>query len=145
MKKILISFFFLLAYFASISAFAEKKSAEDTCTTENHCAIDKSFNVRVDRIKKSGDFILLQLKYKSTVGYNYSVKYEQASLVDDIGNEVIIEGSNITGFSIRSRGSEKNVSLRFKADGFKWGKQFHLEIKANEPHGAIAFFNLVPK
>ena len=33
----------------------------------------------------------------------------------------------------------KNVSLRFKADGFEWGNKFDLEVKANEPHGAIAF------
>ena len=134
----------LLSGLLFLPATADDKPVLETCKTENHCAIDKFFNVRVDRIKKRGDYILLQLKYKTTTRFGYDVKYEQASLIDSNGKEAVIEGGNITGYSISSgrTGTEKNVSLKFKAEGFKWGEKFDLEVKAGEPHGAIAFFDL---
>jgi len=128
--------------FVAVSADVDIKN----CKLENHCVVDKQFTVQVTNIRKRGKFILLQVKY-GFLKHGYSINYEGASLIDNKGNEGIIKGEVIAKIKVSSNdiGGFKNVSFKFKAKDFEWGDTFDLEVKADDPHGSVAFFDLKVK
>ena len=135
----------LLSVFLSFSVSA-KGSTKD-CTAETYCVDDSKFTAQIGKIRKRGKFVLLNINYffkkpTTTFGSPFTVRFYNASLIDSEGNEAIIKQNQIEILKVAANGGKKNLSLKFKAEGFEWTDTFDLEIKANEPHGSIAFFDI---
>ena len=139
--KILTLVLALLFVSFTFTAIA-KESPDKNCTSENHCVADSNFTAKIGKIRKRGKFILLQVNYHFTNG-GFTVNYKDASLIDSLGNEATIK--KIEHIRVSNSGGKKNLSLKFKAEGFEWSDTFDLEIKADSPHGSIAFFDLKTK
>jgi hypothetical protein len=134
----------IILFLVSLNAFSDSKK----CDNASSCIESNYFSANVTKVSKRGKIFIIQIRYLSEVGVNsFDVDFKGgfASLLDANGNEFLINGKNIIGFSIR-RKEKRVLSLKFKSNGENQiAEPFDLTIKGSKEHGEITFFNLKSK
>ena len=121
------------------SLATESVFAEENCILEDQCIDDRKFKVRIAGVSKRGNYVFIQLQYLGKAGS--STAFKHAFIIDNAGNESIIEGEELEDMHLIDR-YMKVVSLKFIAEGFEWGNSFDLEVSGSEDHGTISFLNI---
>lgn len=126
-----------------LSANTDKKQ---NCSNQANCIDQKNFSLKVKRVSKRGNIIIVQVEYISKESQLY-IGYSEgfAELMDTKGNEFRIDGKKISSFKI-NKDENKIVSFKFKGTKDKQiTEPFDLTINARRPHGELTLFDLKSK